>query len=571
MLLTVSPTFKVLVLVDLVADDSMALRRIANGALRLYAKLAQGEDMSRLGFARHTSTISTQEWSFGKAVSRMLVAPAPTSSSEVKLHLARYEALMHVLEVDEELFFATAQANLSHILPMIYTPAVGTVCLHYSSLDIQQRGLRLGINQKGSLSKILSKIREDIEIVVVTDGERILGLGDLGANGHGIPVGKLLLYSACGGIDPAKCLPVTLDVGCNTPKIREDPDYIGIREPRVKGAEYAEFVEEFMQSTKARFGENCLIQFEDFDNKNALPLLNKYKDSHCCFNDDIQGTAAVVLGGLLSSLRIDGVPSSLTEHRFLFYGAGSAGLGIGDLIVRELMCQGEEEAKARGRCFFIDKPGLIYKGRENLSQEQSKYAYEVEESVAENVDNDLASLIRLLRPTALIGVSTQCNAFDADVLEAMSELQHRPLIFALSNPTSKAECTAEAAYRASGGRAIFASGSPFDPVTIGDKTLVPGQGNNSYVFPGIGKGVLMAKANRVTDNMILAASRRLAKLVSDEQLANSNVFPPINDMLQVSTHIARSVAEQAVEDGVGSVVPTLEEIECSLYAPGKNV
>lgn len=486
--------------------------------------------------------------------------------------LVRYEALMWVLNSDEELFFATAQHDLRTILPMIYTPAVGTACLNYSRLSIPSRGLWLGIDRAGSLESILASYKSeypDVQVICVTDGERILGLGDLSANGHGIPVGKLLLYSACGGISPSGCLPITLDFGCDTDSIRNDDYYIGLRQNRVRGDEYDAFIDEFMNAARNTFGKNCLIQFEDFANRNALRLLNKYKDEYCTFNDDIQGTAAVGLAGMLSALRMEGVPSNLNEHTFLFYGAGSAGIGIANLIVQELVRQGEDEMDSRKRCYFMDSKGLIYKGRDNLTEEKKTFAHEVNDEVIAAAKNGIAGLVRLLKPTGLIGVSTIYNAFDTEVLEAMAALQKRPLIFALSNPTSKAECTAEAAYKATNGDAVFASGSPFDPVTIGERTLVPGQGNNAYVFPGLGLGIVACKARHVTDKMILAASRRLAELVKDEHLAVSCVYPPLEELLDISSEIARAVAVQAVEDDVAHAndLPTLQKIKELMYAP----
>lgn len=487
--------------------------------------------------------------------------------------IVRYEALMHVLERDEALFFATAQAHLRDILPMIYTPAVGTACLNYSRLNIAPRGLWIGIDRAGSIDDILADCTPDAQVIVVTDGERILGLGDLAANGHGIPVGKLLLYSACGGVDPARCLPVTLDVGCDNEKIREDPFYIGLRQPRVRGEKYDAFIEEFMRAAVKRFGPQVLIQFEDFGNANALRLLNMYKNKYCSFNDDIQGTAAVALAGVLSALRMKDVPSKLSEHRFLFLGAGSAGIGIADLIVQEAVTRGITLEDARRLCYFVDSRGLVYNGRENISSAKAPFAHDVDDDVKMVAKDGLAALVRTLKPTALIGVSTIFGAFNEDVLREMCALQSRPLIFALSNPTSKAECTAEEAYAASNGLAVFASGSPFDPVTMpGGKTLVPGQGNNAFCFPGIGLGVVASSAKRVTDNMILAAARRLSELVDDKQLDVSCVYPPLEDLIDVSAEVAHAVAKQAVHDDVAppSSLPSLEKVKAMMYVPGQE-
>lgn len=507
-----------------------------------------------------------------KDVARVVDALDRVPGTGVARDIVRYEALMHVLERDETLFFAVAQTQLPKILPMIYTPAVGTACQHYSRLNIAPRGLWIGIDRAGGIADILADWQGEVDVIVVTDGERILGLGDLGVNGHGIPVGKLLLYSACGGLDPGRTLPITLDVGCDSDAVREDEFYIGLRQKRVRGEQYDAFIDEFMTAAENQFGKNCLIQFEDFGNSNALRLLNKYQEKKNCFNDDIDGTAAVGVAGILAALRIPGVPSDLAEHKFLFYGAGSAGIGIASLMVQELVRQGVPLKEAQAKCFFIDSRGLVYAGRENVSSAKQPFAHEVGPDTVAVAKDGIAALVRDLKPTALIGVSTIFGAFDTEALTEMCNLQERPIIFALSNPTSKAECTAADAYKISKGQAIFASGSPFDAMTVPgrEKPLVPGQGNNAFVFPGIGLGVVASKATRVTRTMILAAARRLAELVGSDQLEVSCVYPPLEDLISISAEIAHAVARQAVEDDVASAksLPSLEDISAMMYVPG---
>jgi malate dehydrogenase (oxaloacetate-decarboxylating)(NADP+) len=401
--------------------------------------------------------------------------------------LTRYGFLMHLLRFDEALFFAAVRSNVPFIMPLIYTPLVGEACVHYSDLKVPPRGLIIGIDKAGSVRDVLrSHPAPEVDVIVVTDGGRILGLGDLGANGHGIPVGKLILYSACGGVHPSRCLPVTLDVGCDTESVTSNPSYIGLKHKRVNGKRYADFVDEFMQAVAERFGVNCLVQFEDFGNDNALSLLTKYRNDYCCFNDDIQGTAAVALAGLFSAIRVDGVEKLMSKHRFLFLGAGSAGLGIASLIVLDLVQKGMPRADAARCCWFFDSRGLVYKGRDHVSPAKADFAHEIDaelRSVAEEVGGDgFEAIVKKLKPTGIIGVSTVAGAFTSGVLRAMAAVNNeqsnnkRPIVFALSNPVSKSECTAEEAYAETDGRAVFASGSPFSPITLLDGSVrVPGQ------------------------------------------------------------------------------------------------
>lgn len=490
--------------------------------------------------------------------------------------LSRYEHLMHVLATDEALFFAATQNNFPKVLPMIYTPAVGDACLNYSDLAIPNRGMWIGIDQKEKVRDVLDNWpEENVDVIVVSDCERILGLGDLGANGMGIPVGKLLLYSACGGVDPARCLPVVLDVGCNSPAIRNNEAYIGLDRDRVSGQEYDEFVHEFITAVIEKYGKSTLIQFEDFGNSNALPLLNKYRDEVCCFNDDIQGTASVGLSGILTALRIPGVAAQLRNHKFVLLGAGSAGIGIASLITLALMREGIPEEEARRKCWFVDSRGLVYKGRANVSNAKAPFAHEVTPEVQAIANAGLLEVVKALKPTGLIGVSTIRGSFSEDIIREMGSLNERPIIFALSNPTSKAECTAEEAYKFTDGRAIFASGSPFASVQLpGHHThLVPGQGNNSYIFPGLGFGVVISGARHVPESMLLTAADTVSKLVDEEQLQVSCVYPDLNSLMDISANIAYAVCQEAKALGLNEKnvdhlhVKTIREM---MYEPGRG-
>jgi malate dehydrogenase (oxaloacetate-decarboxylating)(NADP+) len=440
---------------------------------------------------------------------------------------------------NEALFFRVVSDHPDEMMPIIYTPTVGLACQQFGHIFQRPRGLFLGAKDRGRIATLLGNWpHRDVGIIVVTDGERILGLGDLGANGMGIPVGKLSLYTACAGVDPQRCLPVMLDAGTDNEGLRNDPFYVGVKQKRLRGKRYDELVDEFVTAVQEVFPE-ALIQFEDFANTNAFRLLHKYRDRVCTFNDDIQGTAAVALAGVHSALRITG--GSLREQRILCLGAGEAATGICDLVVASAMEEGASEGEARRLCWLFDSRGLVVASREELAEHKRAYAHDHAPLT------DFLEAVETLKPTVIIGVAAVGGTFTQKVLEAMARINPRPIVFALSNPTSKAECTAEQAYRWSAGRAIFASGSPFDPVTLDGQTFVSRQGNNSYIFPGVGLGVIASRARRVTDEMFLAAARTLARETSQSDLDQGSLYPPLARIREVSARIATAVAEVAYQ------------------------
>jgi malate dehydrogenase (oxaloacetate-decarboxylating)(NADP+) len=462
--------------------------------------------------------------------------------------IEKYVFLAGLLDTNETLFYRLAAEHLSEIMPLIYTPTVGEACRRFGHVFNRPRGLFISANDSGRVRQILENWpTSDVRIIVVTDGERILGLGDLGAGGMGIPIGKLSLYTACAGVPPAQCLPITLDVGTDNEELLNDPLYLGIPQMRLRGAAYENLLEEFMSAVAEVFPKTC-VQFEDFGNANAFRLLSKYRDRACCFNDDIQGTAAVILAGLLSAMRIAG--RELRDSKILFLGAGEAGLGAGDLISDALQSEGLSASEARARCWFVDSKGLVVAGRAGLSGHKERYAHPAPARA-----QTLLEAVEMLKPAAIVGVAGQAGTFTRDVIEAMARHNPRPIVFALSNPTSKAECTAAQAYEWSGGRAIVATGSPFPPFEHEGRTLVPGQGNNAYVFPGVGLGLIAARATRVTNAMFQTAARTLADSVSPAGLARGLVYPPLDSIRQVSHRIARAVAGEAFASNLTRIAP----------------
>jgi malate dehydrogenase (oxaloacetate-decarboxylating)(NADP+) len=475
--------------------------------------------------------------------------------------LEKYVALNGLHDRNEALFFRVVADNIDEIQPLIYTPTVGLACQRFGHIFQRPRGLFISANDRGRIAELLHNWPYAAKLIVVTDGERILGLGDLGANGMGIPVGKLSLYAACAGIHPKLCLPVMLDVGTNNQTLLDDPYYIGLRQKRLSGAAYDQFVDEFVTAARAAF-PGVLIQFEDFANHSAFHLLHKYRDKIPTFNDDIQGTASVALAGLFSALRVTG--GKLSEQKVLFLGAGEAATGIADLVVSAIKAEEASEAEARLRTWLVDSRGLVVKSRSGLTEHKLAYAHE------HPPIDDFLTAIRTLKPTAIIGVAAVGGTFTPEVLQTMATINKRPIIFALSNPTSKAECSAEEAYLHTGGRALFACGSPYDPVKLDGKTFVPRQGNNSYIFPGVGLGAIASGTRLVTDEMFMAAAHTLAQLVSAADLDQGSLYPALPRIREVSALIAAAVAEVAYKRGLAAGQPPkdlLAYVQSQMYDP----
>lgn len=476
--------------------------------------------------------------------------------------MEKYIYLMSLQDRNETLFYRLVTDEVEEFMPIIYTPTVGQACQEYGHIFRRPRGMYICRNDKGFIKGILQNWRrKNVDVIVVTDGERILGLGDLGADGMGIPVGKLSLYTVCAGIHPIRTLPITIDVGTNNEELLNDPLYIGLRMKRLVGEEYDELIDEFVEAASEVFPK-VLIQFEDFANQNAYRLLNKYRNNYCTFNDDIQGTGGVILAGLLTVMRY--LKSSFQQQRILFYGAGSAAIGIAENIASKMVMDGTSMQEAKEKIFFFDSRGLVVKGRDHLNPNKEKFAHEMEG------ESNLLETIKKIKPTIIIGVSGQPKVFTKAVIEEMSRLNDRPVIFALSNPTIKSECSAEEAYQWSEGRAVFASGSPFDPVEYKGKTFYPGQGNNAYIFPGVGLGVVVSKSKYVVDEMFIIAAQTLANMVGDEDLAMGRMYPSLKNIRDISLNIATAIAEYAFDHDLAQV-PRPENIrQCvkeEIYQP----
>ena len=476
--------------------------------------------------------------------------------------LSRYLYLVSLQDRNETLFYRVVMNHIEEMMPLIYTPTVGAACQAFQHIYRRPRGFYVSSKDRGQVKEILHNWpHKNARIIVITDGERILGLGDLGADGMGIPIGKLSLYTACAGIHPTECLPVMLDVGTNNEALLNDPLYNGLEQRRERGEKFDALLDEFVEAAQEVF-PGVLIQFEDFGNTNAFRLLEKYRDKVCCFNDDIQGTGSVALAGIISAMRITG--EKLSDQRLLFLGAGEAGIGTADAFVAALVEAGIPVEKAREHCNFVDTQGLLTSNRANIAQHKQRYARDLP-----TVENFLEA-VKTLKPTVILGLSGQPGSFSQEIIEAMAEINKRPVIFALSNPTSKAECTAEQAYRWSKGRAIFASGSPFDAVKIGNKTHVPGQGNNVYIFPGVGLGAIVSRSRRVTDEMFLAASHCLATQVSEYDLETGCIYPSLSRIREVSARIAYAVARIAFKNGlaeIGEPEDLMAVIRAYMYHP----
>lgn len=473
--------------------------------------------------------------------------------------LEKHIALIALCGRNERLFFRVLTDYVETMMPLVYTPTVGLACQKFGHIYREPRGLYISLNHLGHVRQVLESWHRDVTSIVFTDGERILGLGDLGTYGMGIPIGKLFLYTACGGVDPDGCLPICIDTGTNNQALLDDDMYTGLKQPRERGEKYDMLIEEFMTACVDRWGETVLLQFEDFANQNAFRLLDKYRDRCCCFNDDIQGTASVVLGGIYAACKALNV--SMSSHRFLFYGAGSAGLGIANLIAYAVSQDtGITVDEARKNIFLIDSRGLIFKGRESggITGEKEVFAHDLEAKIDSKA---LEDIVRVVKPTALIGVCAQSGAFTEKGIKAVLENCPRPLIFALSNPTSKAECTASDAYNWTDGKCFYASGSPFEPVTLTDgRKFTPGQGNNSFIFPGVALAVVATKAYRVTDQMFYLAAKTLGNYVTEEEMKIGLLYPQIGKIRQVSVVIAVEVAKLIFEQDLSSL-KTPKDIE----------
>ena len=455
--------------------------------------------------------------------------------------IEKYIFLSGLQDRNEKLFYRMVIDNIEEIMPLIYTPTVGQACKEFAHIFRRSQGFYITPDDKGDIRKILDNWHEDdVKVIVVTDGQRILGLGDLGANGMGIPIGKLALYTACAGIHPHQCLPVMLDVGTNNEEFLNDPLYMGYPHKRLEGQAYLDLVEEFVDALQDKYPDS-LLQFEDFLTPNAYKLLDIYRDKILCFNDDIQGTAAVSLSGVIASNRVTG--HDFKDLRIMFLGAGSAATGIGDLLLAAFMAEGLSEEEAAKRLWFVDQHGILVKDRDDLMPHNLPYAHDYPQL-------GFVEAIEAIKPHILIGATGAPGTFTQEVIETMSKINERPAIFALSNPTSRAECTAEQAYEWSNGKAIFTSGSPFDAVERAGRTHQPGQGNNAYVFPGIGLGAIACNASSIDDGMFLAAADALAHQVSQDNLDSGTLYPPLSDIREVSLHIAVAVAEKAYELGL---------------------
>ena len=488
------------------------------------------------------------------------------------VNIEKHIYLRALQDTNETLFYALVHAHLTEIMPLIYTPVVGEACQQFSEIYRQSRGLFISYPERESIGAILdNSMVQDVQVIVVTDSERILGLGDQGVGGMGIPIGKLSLYTACGGINPATTLPIILDVGTNNEQRLNDPMYIGWRHKRIAGQDYFDFVDQFVQAVKRKWPK-VLLQFEDFAQTHASPLLERYRHQLCTFNDDIQGTAAVTVGTLMAACKVSG--TKLGEQTVAFLGAGSAGAGIAEQMIKAMIREGLSEADARARFFMVDRYGLLHDGMDGLLDFQQKLA-QPRDRVANWASNakegiSLADVVRLAKPTVLVGVSGQPKLFTEEIVRAMAANTERPIVFPLSNPTSRVEATPLDIITWTDGRALVATGSPFAPVSFQGRDYPVAQCNNSYIFPGMGLGILVSGARHVSDDMFMAASEALAASSPAQRDENAPLLAPLSQVREVSKSIAFSVARQAQSEGLAEMTTEealREQIDAQFWHP----
>ncbi len=462
----------------------------------------------------------------------------------------RYVYLSNLQDTNETLFYKVLMSDPATYLKIVYDPTVGEACLKFGHIFRQPRGLYLNLSHKGRLKEILANWpQKDVRFIVVTDGSRILGLGDLGVNGMGIPIGKLALYTAVGAVPPQYQLPVFIDVGTNNIKYLNDSLYMGLRKPRIEGKEYNDFVDEFMSAVYELY-PYCCVQYEDFTNYNAIPLLAKYRDKYCMFNDDIQGTAAVSVAAFYSANRITG--QRLQDHKVLFLGAGSAASGIAELLCYAMQEEGVSQSEAIAKCWMFDTKGLVYKNRPRLEKFKEKYAHDIKFASTFDTTSFL-ECVKKLQPTAIIGVSTCPDLFTPEVLSEMAKINNNPLILPLSNPTSQEECTAQQAYQFTQGKALFAAGVKFDDIVINGKNYYPTQANNLWIFPAVGMAVYATESTNITNKMFLVAAQELTRLVPQERINNRALFPDENEIIIITSKVAAAVAKCIFDDGFARV------------------
>ncbi|MCB1110077.1 MAG: NAD-dependent malic enzyme [Chlamydiia bacterium] len=507
------------------------------------------EERSELGLhgllPYHVSTIEEQ---YNRAYAKF---------KDRRTDIGKYSFLSSLQDRNETLFYYLCSKHPEEMLPYIYTPTVGDASLKYSHIYSQNRGIYISYPHKDRMKEIVANIpRDEVDVIVVTDGARILGLGDLGVGGMAIPVGKLALYSLFGGIHPARTLPITLDVGTNNKSLLNDPLYLGWQHERLDGKDYDEFVESFVQTITKRY-PNVLIQWEDFAKNQAQPLLDRYRERICCFNDDIQGTAGVVVAGILAAIK--GVDGDIKEQRIVLFGAGSAGIGIAELITQAMILEGMSREAAKERIFVMGRNGLAHTGSEGLDALKKRFAQKEETIQGWGVNNmqeiSLKETVQHAKPTILIGTSTQPGTFTEEIIVEMKKHVARPIIFPLSNPTSKSEAVPEDLMKWTKGQALIATGSPFPPVEYEGREHIIGQCNNVFIFPGVGLGVLASKATRVTDRMFLVAADVLSKYAPILNNPYASLFPRLDQLRPISRDIAIAVANEAIQEGVCKTPP----------------